>query len=278
MKKIIVAIDGLKPSDCAREYAISLAKQEKAHLVGIFLDDITYLSLAVRDLVKEGGVLDKQIQLLHDKDKKTRDSSVKRFEGACSLAGLNFSIHHDKNIAIHDLLHECVYADLLVLSAYETFSPFGESAPTRFVREVLADVQCPVLLIPKIYWPVEKLVLLYDGGASSVYAIKMFDYILPSLKEMPAEVISVKSPDESLHLPDNTLMKEFMKRHYPKAKYTVMKGKSGTDIVDYLKDQNEYALIVLGAYRRSAVSRWLSTSMADILMKKLKMPLFIAHS
>ncbi|HEY6083245.1 MAG TPA: universal stress protein [Chitinophagaceae bacterium] len=278
MKKIIAAIDGLKPSDCVQEYAIFLAKQENAHLVGIFLDDITYLSLAVRDLVKEGGILDKQIELLQKKDKKTRDYSVKRFEESCSRAGLNFSIHHDKNIAIQDLLHECVYADLLVLSAHETFSPFTESAPTRFVREILADVQCPVLLVPKIYWPVEKLALLYDGGTSSVYAIKMFDYVLPTFKEMSVEVISVKSSDESLHLPDNKLMKELMKRHYPRAKYTILKGEAGPEIVRYLRERNEHALTVLGAYRRSSVSRWLSTSMADILMKKLKMPLFIAHN
>jgi hypothetical protein len=37
-------------------------------------------------------------------------------------------------------------------------------------------------------------------------------------------------------------------------------------------------LVVLGAYRRSQISRWFKTSMADILMKELETPLFIAHN
>lgn len=37
-------------------------------------------------------------------------------------------------------------------------------------------------------------------------------------------------------------------------------------------------LVVVGAYKRGAVSRWLRHSMADVLMKELKVPLYIAHN
>jgi len=36
-------------------------------------------------------------------------------------------------------------------------------------------------------------------------------------------------------------------------------------------------LIVLGAYRRSKISRWFKHSLADVLMNTLDKPLFIAH-
>jgi len=73
-------------------------------------------------------------------------------------------------------------------------------------------------------------------------------------------------------------MKEFMKRHLPKATYSVLKGHAEVEIVNYLKDQNNNSLVVLGAYQRSMVSRWFRTSMADTLMKEIKLPLFIAHN
>ena len=38
------------------------------------------------------------------------------------------------------------------------------------------------------------------------------------------------------------------------------------------------SLVVLGAYQRGMVSRWFRASMADVLMRDLKLPLFIAHS
>jgi nucleotide-binding universal stress UspA family protein len=44
-----------------------------------------------------------------------------------------------------------------------------------------------------------------------------------------------------------------------------------------LRHQDREQLIVLGAYRRSRVSRWLKPSLADGLMKQLGYPLFIAH-
>ena len=106
----------------------------------------------------------------------------------------------------------------------------------------------------------------------------MFSYLLPQLDTLNTEVISVKTPESSLHVPDNKLMKEFMKRHYPKATYTILKGIAEEEIIKHLKQQKENALVVLGAYRRSTMSRWFRESMADILMKETKLPLFVAHN
>jgi nucleotide-binding universal stress UspA family protein len=94
---------------------------------------------------------------------------------------------------------------------------------------------------------------------------------------MPIEVISVKQAQEDLHLPDNRLMKEFMKRHFPDATYKVLSGEPEAEIVKYLKNKHQDELVVLGAYQRSTVSRWFRISMADTLMMQLKTPLFIAH-
>jgi ABC-type dipeptide/oligopeptide/nickel transport system permease component len=57
-----------------------------------------------------------------------------------------------------------------------------------------------------------------------------------------------------------------------------LKGIAEPEIVDYLKNQKELPLVILGAYQRGVVSRWLRASMADTLMKDLKLPLFIAHN
>ena len=55
MKKFIVAFDGLKFSESARDYAIQFAKQSSAHLVGIFLDDGLRHSYKIYDLVTDDG-------------------------------------------------------------------------------------------------------------------------------------------------------------------------------------------------------------------------------
>lgn len=278
MKKIIAAFDGLKYSDSTEKHAVAITKGSGAYLVGVFMEDRTYNSYKIYELVSEQGVTEDKVRKFEKQDQATRDASVKKFESVCKTAGITYSVHRDHNFALQDLKHESIYADLLVIDSKETLSHHNEKIPTRFIRELLADAQCPVLLVPKKYKPIEKVVLLYDGEPSSVHAIKMFSYLMPEWGDVETEVISVNPVNTNLHIKDNKLMKEFMKRHHPKAKYIVMKGLAEDEILKYLSLQKDNALVVLGAYRRSAISRWFRESMADVLMKELKLPLFIAHN
>jgi nucleotide-binding universal stress UspA family protein len=278
MKKIIAAFDGLKYSKSTRDYALYIAGQTKAHLVGVFLDDPTYTSYKIYELISDSETSVQKMKKLDEKDKAAREAAASDFERSCSEQKLEYSLHHDRKVAISDLKHETIYADLLIINSSETLTHYVEKPPTRFIREILEDAQCPVLLVPPKFKKAEKIKLLYDGAPSSVHAIKMFSYMLPQLKTLDTEVISVKPYGQTLHLPDTKLMKEFMKRHFPKATYTVLKGFPEVEIMKYLRETGENSFVVLGAYRRGFISRWFHESMADTIMKDLKLPLFIAHS
>lgn len=274
MKKIIAALDGLRLSQATIQTATTLAAALPAHLVGVFLDDFTRNSFSVYEAIEDGEFSEKRLKKLAEKDKQIRDHAVREFETACQDKGIQYSVHRDKSIAIQDLLRESIYADLLIINAHESFSRLEEPAPTRFLRDLLSDVQCPVLITPENYAPFEKVIMLYDGAPASVFAIKMFTHIMPG--NLPVEVISVTEND--LHLPENRLMKEFMKRHCPHAMYTVLKGDAENEILHRLLTEGPRSLVVLGAYQRSAVSRWFKASMADVLIKAVACPLFIAHN
>jgi hypothetical protein len=278
MQKFIAAFDGLSYCETTLNYAIYFARQCNAHLVGVFLEDVTRHSYGMADITRhEGASFDQHVQALNQKDQEEREESVGRFEQACRTAGLSHSIHRDRNVALQDLMHESIYSDLLIISYRETLTRHKEPQPTRFIRELLTDIQCPVVLVPAKYKPITRVCFLYDGGPSSVHAVRMFGYLFNPFKNLHTEVITVKGPVESFHLPDNRLMKEFMKRHYPKAEYIILRGHAEDEVINYLQKQKE-TLVVLGAYRRSRPSRWLKPSMADHLVQHLKLPLFIAHN
>lgn len=279
MKKFIAAFDGLRFSESTMNYAIFLTRHWKAHLVGVFMEDFTRHSYGMADIAKYAGTdLDQHIHELNEKDKEEREESINTFEQACQHAGLDYSIHRDRNIAIQELLHESIYADLLIINAYETLTRYDEPLPTRFIRDLLNDVQCPIILVPQKYKPIEKIILLYDGEPSSVHAVRTFSYLFDSIKYFDTEIITVKPPEDTMHLPDSRLIKEFVKRHYPKAEYIILKGDAEEEIVRYMHQQKKEPMVVLGAYRRGKVSRMFRPSMADHLMMHVKMPLFIAHN
>lgn len=279
MKKFIAAFDGLKFSESTLSYAIFLAKHCTAHLVGVFLEDFTRHSYTIADITKyEGADFDRHMQELNEKDKEERNESIDKFEQACQGAGINYTVHRDKYVAIQELLHESIYADLIIINENETLTRYEEPAPPRFIRELLNDVQCPVLVVPAKYKPVDKIILLYDGEPSSVYAVRMFSYLFEAIKHFETQVLTVKPKEESMHVPDNRLMKEFIKRHYPGAEYIILKGHAEDEIIQYLHREKKDPLIVLGAYRRNKLSRLFKPSMADYLLHHLKIPLFIAHN
>jgi hypothetical protein len=279
MKKIIAAFDGLKFSDSTVDYAIYISKQINAHLVGVFLDDFTRHSYKIYDLMHaEGGVSESTMRILDNEDKELRKDAAARFSRACSEAGINHSIHHDRNIAIQELLVESNFADLLIIDTKETITHYTENPPTRFIRDLLTHVKCPVLLVPPKFETIRKTVLLYDGEVNSVFAIKSFSYLLESFTKLDTELITVKSRDNSESLPNNRLMKEYMKYHFPNTQYTMLKGLADIEIIDHLKNKHEHELIVLGAYNRGALSRWLKPSVADALMQEIKCPIFISEN
>ena len=277
MKKISAAFDGLKFSTSTMNHAIQIAIKSKALLSGVFLEDFTYHSYKIFDMVGSQGVSGGKIKTLLTKDKETRLGAVAVFEKECVKEGVNYTIHHDKNIALQELTKESIYSDLLLIGADETLTHFKENRPIDFIRDFLTEVQCPVLLTPKTYKKIEKVVLLYDGKPSSVFAIKMFNYLMPWMVSLDTEVLSVNDPEDNGYLPDSELIKEFVVCHYPNVKYTLLNGNAKIVIVDYLKKIDKNTLVVLGAYKRGSVSMFFKKSLADILMKELDLPLFIAH-
>jgi len=279
MKKIIAAFDGLKFSDSTKDFAVQLAKQSSAHLVAVFLDDFTYHSYKIYDLIRENGqAFESERNRLDKQDEKTRSAAVHNFETACRDAGLEYTIHRDLNIAIQELIHESIYADLLIINSEETLTHYTEKKPTGFICDLLTYAHCPVLIVPTVFKPIDKLLFLYDGEPSSIYAVKMLNYTIASLKQHPLEVLTINSEKQSLHLPDNRLMKEFMKKHFRDVTYNVLKGAPGTAIPNYLETQTGNPLIILGAYHRGKISMLLHESMANTLMKDFNFPMFIAHN
>lgn len=277
MKKFIAAIDGLKFSESTALYATRLANLSKAHLTGILLDDWTHHSYKIYELVSNTASIGQKKEELDELDMKTRQESAQKFQQLCTEVDIEFNLHRDRNFAIQELLHESIYADLLFIDGKETFMAYEENQPTKFMRTLMANVECPVFIAPLQYESIKKVVLLYDGEPSSVYAVRMFSYLLPSLKSQHIEVITVQPGEDQLSLPDKRLMTEFMDRHFATAEYKILRGLPEETIMDYLKHEPAGTLVVLGAYRRGMVSRWFRPSMADILMKSLHLPLFIAH-
>lgn len=254
MKKFLAVFDGYHFSSSTMRYSIQLAQEAGAELVGVFLDESSYRSFNISTVLVTEKDPDKKIRALEEKDRLRREESVRQFQKGCDKANIRYSVHRDKGIAIQELIQETMFADLLIIDKHESFSRRREKPPTHFVRQLLASLQCPAVLVPATYQAIDKIVLLYDGQPSSTYAFRQFSYLLGNLGNIPVELVTAKDNFlATTRLPHNKLVREWMKKHFPKASYTVLKGEAEKQIAGHLRNHKENELVVLGAYRRGEV-------------------------
>lgn len=277
MKKIIAAFDSLHFSEATSQYAIQVARQNNAHLVGVFLDDRSYAGYRMPEMIitqKQGS---QQAKFSGAAVAEAPMQAAEEFELACQKGKVEYNIHHDHKLAVRELQHESIYADLLVINSRETMGDESGKHPSRFIRELLGELHCPVLLVPQKYTAFQHVVLLYDAEPACMHAIKLFSYLMPQLKHLTIELLAVNPENDTLHIHDNRLIKEYMKRHYPEAQFTALKGIAEAEIERYLSKQGDGTLVVMGAHRRGAFSRWVWVSMSDILLDETALPLFISY-
>lgn len=113
-----------------------------------------------------------------------------KFQKAYEKVKFNFFIHRNKSIALQELLDESIFADLIFINE---LSKKTEESPTNFMKELLRDVQCPVVVVPNIVRTIDKVVLLYDGSPSSIHAIKSCRYLFDNVLNVPIEVFIVRN-------------------------------------------------------------------------------------
>jgi hypothetical protein len=279
MKKFLAVFDGFKMSHSTMQYSIQFAKESGAHLVGVFLDDFIYHSYSVYQAITSYENYEAILEAFNQRDAEKRSQAVVLFQGACEAAGVHFSIHRDKDVATQEIQRESLFADLVITSKTETFSNDPETPPTRFIKELLTDVQCPVLLVPSTYRRIDEVVLLYDEKPSSIHAFKMFSYILQDILHLPVEVYTVEEhPRVDAHLTAASPKKEFFDMHFAGAKFQREKGVAAELVPAHLATRPVCKLVVCGADKRSFLSKKIRPGMAEVLMKQLDEPLFIAHN
>jgi nucleotide-binding universal stress UspA family protein len=277
MNKIIAAFDGLRFSESTLQYAIYMAKHYSAQLTGVFLRESTSLGYAVYTMLEEESLLGENIFTeIEKEDKIAIGKAIENFETACQKANLRYTIHSDNQKASGELLNETLFADLMIIDASESFSYLGGNAPSSFIKNILHETHCPVLLVPRNFSPIEKLALLYDGNAPSLFAIKMLSYVMPGLAKLQTKVIYATKSRPPHHLPHDKFMREWMQSHFSSVTYQVLPGDT-EDIISIVAKESERTLVVAGSYHRSTISMWLNQSLADPLLRKIKAPIFIAH-
>ena len=278
MEKILLAIDAVNPDKKALDFACYLALLTKSKVTGVFLENLVTeekpVIRKVLGMASVGWEVDEFAVEMKARSEET-ERNIKMFREGCILREVCFDVHHDKGVPAKELVRESRFADLIVVDAETSFNKVYEGTPTGFVREVMRHAECPVVIVPGNFNAIDEIVFTYDGSASSVFAIKQFTYLFPQYYNKKITILQVNESGV-WEEPERRQFREWLQDHYTDLQFEAMKGKPDDTLFSKLFNRKNMFL-VMGAYGRNAISQFFKQSSADLLIRTVEQPIFIAH-
>ncbi|WP_026770260.1 hypothetical protein [Asinibacterium sp. OR53] len=273
MRKILIAFYGTNYSDSALSFAAKLNEKNPILIAGAFLPQTSIANLWM--YFGTGASGQEFLSQIRDNDKEVIQKNINRFEYFCIDHGIEYRIHKDYlDFAIPELIKESRFADLLIICS-ESFYWDIKNEPNEYLEETLHAIECPVILLPNEFEFPSCNILAYDGGKSSVYAIKQFSYLLPELTSNETTLICA---DDSINipLPDELNVGELTARHFDNLNLLKFESDPKKYFNTWLSEKKG-AILVSGSFGRSALYRLFHKSFIAETVKEHQTPVFIAH-
>jgi nucleotide-binding universal stress UspA family protein len=261
MEKILLALDAMHVNMNAVDFGCYIARVTHSRLTGIFL---------------EGAKDERPMPVTVENGTATVEANIHRFREACVCRETLSLIHRDRGVPLTEIIEESRFADLMIIDPEMAFNRKDALSPGRFVKDVLRQVECPVIIAPYTCGDMDEIVFAYDGSASAAFAIRQFAHLFPEMRTTPVKIVSIRD-DEDLAIEEQFKMKEWLRAHFDNLHFEVRHGGGASDQLFAYLIEKKNAIVVMGAYGRNEVSNFFRPSHANLLVKAVNLPIFIAH-
>ncbi|MBS1687575.1 MAG: hypothetical protein JSS96_02535 [Bacteroidetes bacterium] len=274
MDKLLLIIDSMKPDIAAIDFGCYMAGLTNSRLTGIFLENLDFEEVPAPKTINGKVYLGttKSTAIASNEEKRMKcNESIEKFKAQCSNNQVHYAVHRDRSVPLEELKMESKFADLLMIDAETTFTKNDTGSPTLFVKEVLDEAKCPVIIINKDMKQIDELVFVYDGSDSAIYSIKQFAYLFPEMRKTTINVVQVAG--HGTKITARQKIKEWLEAHFDQIVFTTLDGDEFETLQKYLAGRKNALLIIDSLYKPIIDTIWSKPGNADIH----GLPLFISN-
>jgi hypothetical protein len=250
----------------------SIQEKERVHARGLFFRPVDYSALAA------AGASNNIVPFmeLEDNEKELIANHKALFARQCEQAHIPYSLHdNDSEWNKHLLVKESRFADLILISGDNFYAETDNNQPNPYLREALLHAECPVLVIPEDFTGIQHLFMAYDGSRESIYAIKQFCNLFPSLIDLPTEILYIHR-DAGNHIPDLENLQQFTRLKFECMSFSKLQFNAAEYFATWISEKKN-VLLVSGSFGRSPLSYIGKQSFAEDIIHDHRLPIFIAH-
>lgn len=273
MRKIVIAFDGIHYSESSFDFAKRLNEMNPILLTGVFLPQTSYANIWS---YADGVGAPMFVPAIEDSDMDLIEKNIEKFETACRHNDIEYRTHKDFNdLALPELKRESRFADLMIIGSERFYENMGVGDPNNYLKEAIHNIECCVIIVPEKYQFPNINILAYDGSESSVFAIKQFAYLLPEFSENPT-MLTFANTEGEINLPNEAFIEELAGRHFSDLTISKLDIDSKKNYSIWVADKKT-AIVVAGAFSRSALSQFFNKSFMGDIIKQHNVPVFIGH-
>ncbi|HEU4903213.1 MAG TPA: hypothetical protein VFT06_10485 [Flavisolibacter sp.] len=274
MKKVLLVVDGLNYPKGAFEFVRKLNDLEPVLLTGVFAPQLDYINLWTYAAAAGSGAV--YVTLLEGEDNEEVEQNIRLFENECQRSGIAYRVHKDfYNFALPELKRESRYADVMIISGEMFYKQILESSQFDYLRTALHNSECPVLIIPENTAFPTSNILAYDGSEESVYALKQFAYIFPTLAQNKTLLVYAEG-ESTADLPSKELIVELATQHYKDLTLYQLHLNPKKYFSAWIYEKRG-SILVSGSFSRTGFSEAFKKSFVSDIIKDHQIPIFIAH-
>ncbi|BAV06861.1 hypothetical protein SAMN05421788_102505 [Filimonas lacunae] len=277
MEKILVTMDATKLNRNLLDFAAYVARLTHSKITGVFLEspeaeEIVPVRKSVLGMPYVDSIVAGNLPEVKERN-KLYNENVKLFKEACDTRGIPYSLCYNHCLA--DIITESRFADVLIVDAEMSFNSQYDGTPSSFIKEVLAKAECPVIIAPFHFTAIEEILFAYDGSMSCVFAMKQFTYLFPELADKKIRVLEVNAHKDS-EITQRNKVGEWLKMHYSCIGFELLHGNASTSLLQQLLGKQN-TFVVMGAFGRNMLSGFFKHSTAELVIRTIDLPVFIAH-
>ncbi len=278
IKTILLSVDGSAYTEPVLQYGIQFARKFEAYLKVLTIIDVRIFEWAVAigvegfaPIIPSPTYQEESQKLLEQKAEQV----LKRAGEILNREGVSHSLEKENGNPIDVICEKARLVDLVVMGAHGEFSRWSEKMLGTTVESVARLIIKPLMIVPKKFREIQKILLAYDGSENSSKALTMAAFLASSFK-VPLTVLNVNdSPEEGERIVGET--REYLQAyHIPEIQEKVVPGVAAEKIVE-VSQSDHSDLIIMGSFGHSRIREAILGSTTVQVMRKVDVPLLMVR-
>ncbi|MBN2366644.1 MAG: universal stress protein [Calditrichaeota bacterium] len=278
IKSILLAVDGSAYTDSVLKYGISLSKKFDAMLRVLTVIDIRIFEWAVAigvegfaPIIPSSGYQEESQKILEQK----ADEVLKKTEKILQKEDVHFVLEKESGNPVDVICDKARLSDLLVMGARGEFAKWSDKMLGATVEALTRLCIKPVLVSPRDYMDMKKMLIAYDGSENASKALTLAAFFASKLS-LSLLLLNVNESEES---GKNTLKeaREYLAPYnFKQVEERIIKGEPSEKIIEVAEESGS-DLLVMGSYGHSRIREAILGSTTVQTMRKARIPVLIGR-